>query len=222
MARKSHVPMPGRRGLTVNPRRDDTRSNLSRVAPITIHDFDKEIDMALGHHLCLRLANDAVLAASPEERRIVARVILRQGVDADLLGFGLADNHLHLAPACDRERAGKLAQAVEVSLQHRLILTAPFAPAFIKPIEDARHLYGALAAGARSETYALDGEPRWPRRSREELGEMSVRAARPAVVASGRRARLCGGPCGAASVARLIWPQHTTASSRATGAPSGA
>lgn len=100
--------------------------------------------MPLGFHICLRLANDAILAASPAHRRLLARVVLRQGRDASLLAFGQADNHLHLATACDRRLAGKCAHAVEVSARRKLALDASFTPAFVKPIDDARHLYSTF------------------------------------------------------------------------------
>ena len=116
--------------------------------------------MALAHHLCMRLANDAVIAAGPRERRMLARVVLAKGSEMGLLGFGLADNHLHIESACDRCAAGKLAQAVGSGLKQRLRLDAPFVPAFIKPVEDARHLYATFRYVLRQPAHhRLDADP---------------------------------------------------------------
>ena len=116
--------------------------------------------MTLGHHICLRLSNDAVIAATPEDRRTLARVVLEKCREADLLAFGQADNQLHIAAACDRGLGGKLAHAVEVSLQRRLTLDVPFAPAFIKPIADARHRYSTFRYVLRQQAHhQLDADP---------------------------------------------------------------
>jgi hypothetical protein len=100
--------------------------------------------MALGHHLCLRLVNDAVIAPQPLQQRLLARVVLEKARDSLLLAFGLADNHLHLETGDDRPTAGELARVIELSLGRTLELAAGFAPVYIKPITDARHLYATF------------------------------------------------------------------------------
>jgi hypothetical protein len=116
--------------------------------------------MAIGQHICMRLSNDAVIASTPAERRTLARVVLEKGREADLLAFGQADNHLHLETASRRAEAGRLAHDVEVSLRRRLAIAVPFAPAFIKPIEDARHLYATFRYVLRQRAHhGLEGDP---------------------------------------------------------------
>jgi len=100
--------------------------------------------MAIAQHLCLRLVNDAVIAASPAERRMLARVVLERARKASLIAFCQPDNHLHVVVGCSRDTAGHLAQAVTHSLRARLGLEARFAPPFIKPIVEARHLNAAF------------------------------------------------------------------------------
>jgi hypothetical protein len=101
--------------------------------------------MPLAFHICLKLANDAVIASTPEQRRLLARVVLERGREHGLLAFSQADNHVHMEAASrSREQAGKLAQATECSLHRRLGLEVGFVPALIKPIEDARHLYAVF------------------------------------------------------------------------------
>jgi hypothetical protein len=118
--------------------------------------------MALGYHLCFRLLNDAVIAATQEQQRVVARVFLDQGRAAGLLAFSQADNHLHSENASDRAAAGRFAQAVELGLYWRLAPEVGFAPVYIKPILDARHLYATFRYVLRQpERHALGLD--WPR-----------------------------------------------------------
>jgi hypothetical protein len=105
--------------------------------------------MALGQHLVFRLADNRVIAPSPEERRQVARALLELARQAELLAFGLADTHLHLLAGCAREAAGQLARRVEISLVQRLSLEVGFVPAYLKPVDEGNHLYRAF-------TYVLE------------------------------------------------------------------
>lgn len=83
-----------------------------------------------------------------------------EGARGGLLAFGQADNHLHIATASDRRLAGKYAHAVEVSLRRRLPLDAPFTPAFVKPIDDGRHLYSTFRYVLRQPArHGLDDDP---------------------------------------------------------------
>jgi hypothetical protein len=105
--------------------------------------------MALGQHIVFRLADSRVIAPSPVERRLVARVVLELARHDELLSFGLADTHLHLLAACDRQQAGRLARRVESSLVQRLRLDVGFGPPYFEEVKDNRHLYHAF-------TYVLE------------------------------------------------------------------
>jgi hypothetical protein len=96
--------------------------------------------MPLAQHLCLRLVDNRVIAPTPHQRRVVARVVLEQGRRHGLLAFGLADTHLHLLATCSRPAAGQLARRVELGLTHRLRVEVGFAAAYIKPVSDGAHL----------------------------------------------------------------------------------
>lgn len=118
--------------------------------------------MTIGYHLCMRLRSDAVIAPTAEERRIVARSVLEKSaaLQAGLLAFGLADTHLHSENACDRRVAGELAERIELSLDRRLGKGCGFAPVYIKPIEDARHLYSAFRYILRQQQrHGIDTDP---------------------------------------------------------------
>jgi hypothetical protein len=108
--------------------------------------------MPLGQHICLRLADNRVIAPTPHERRVVASVVLEQGRAFDLLAFGLADTHPHLLTPRSREEAGELARRVEISLVRRLHLEVGFAEPYFKPILDGSHLNRAF-------TYVLEQNP---------------------------------------------------------------
>ena len=100
--------------------------------------------MALGYHIRLRLVDDGPITRSAEERRTVARVVLEQGRDKDLLGFGLGDNHLHAETAASEPTARELGRRIALSLGHHLPLKVGFTRAYLKPIEDGRHLYNCF------------------------------------------------------------------------------
>jgi len=105
--------------------------------------------MALGQHIVLRLVDNRVIAPCAEKRRWVARAVLELARGDELLAFGLADTHLHLVAACAREAAGQLARRVEISLVQRLSLDVGFVAAYLKPVDEGRHLYRAF-------TYVLE------------------------------------------------------------------
>jgi hypothetical protein len=100
--------------------------------------------MPLGHHICMRLVNDAVLAPDIQRQRALARVVLAKAEGCGLLAFALADNHLHIETADERAAAGELARVIELSLGRVLGLEVGFTPAYIRPILDAHHLYATF------------------------------------------------------------------------------
>ncbi|MBN1945294.1 MAG: hypothetical protein JW797_06425 [Bradymonadales bacterium] len=95
---------------------------------------------SIAQHIRIRLANDRVIAPTTEERRLVARLVLAQGQMENLLCFGLADCHLHLEAVCEIQAGLQLARRIELSLFRRLGLNVRFAPAYVEPIRDIRHL----------------------------------------------------------------------------------
>jgi hypothetical protein len=95
---------------------------------------------ALGEHIRCRLRNDGPIAATPERRRVVARIILEKGRDFDLLAFGLADTHLHLAKG-EAGAGGELARRVEIAITRRFGLEVGFERVRIEAVVDIWHLY---------------------------------------------------------------------------------
>ncbi len=75
---------------------------------------------------------------------MVARVVLEQGEQRGVLGFGLGPDHLHIEAAATRKVVGQLARYVASALRHHLRLGAPFAPSWIEPTRDQRHLRNRL------------------------------------------------------------------------------
>ncbi len=108
---------------------------------------------ALGYHLNFHLVDRRVIARNPIERRTAARSILRIGEAFGLLAFRIADTHFHAEVACNRPRAGQLANRIANSLRRLLRLPSAFAPAHFEPVRDQRHL-------GRAFHYILDQEKR--------------------------------------------------------------
>jgi hypothetical protein len=109
----------------------------------------------------MRLANDAAIASTPEQRRVLSRVVLEKARPANLLAFGQADTHLHAETASDRSDAGEAARAIEISLRRQLAIEAPFARAQLKPIESAQHLYATFRYVLRQpERHGIEADPR--------------------------------------------------------------
>ncbi len=98
----------------------------------------------LAQHIRIRLRDDRVMAPTPEERRLLARVVLHQARHENLLTFGLADTHLHMENVCSWEAAGQRGRRVELSLRYRLRLPVGFVSVYREPIRDGRHLVNAF------------------------------------------------------------------------------
>ena len=107
----------------------------------------------LAHHITMRLAFDRAIARTPAELRLAARVVLQHGRTRSLLGFRVADTHLHAVVAGSRELAGSFAQLAETSLRKRLRLPVPFERARIRAIESQRHLQNTLRYVFRQEEH---------------------------------------------------------------------
>lgn len=114
----------------------------------------------LGYHLCFRLRNDAVIASTIQERRVLARVVLDQGRGRGLYAFGYPDTHVHLAARVDRAEAGRLLHGVEVSLKRRLGLGTGFVAHDPIPLRDNHHLYNTVRYVLRQgERHGVDVDP---------------------------------------------------------------
>lgn len=101
----------------------------------------------------MRLSDDRGIARSPATLRVAARLVVRHGVDRGLVAFRVADTHLHVVAASDRQTAGQLAHATEAALRQVLALPVAFEPARIRPIESPRHLLAAFRYVLRQETH---------------------------------------------------------------------
>lgn len=115
--------------------------------------------MAIAHHAMLRLQDGSPLARTAAQRRCLARAVFAK-IGSPLLAFGLADTHLHLLLACLRALAGQLVKHLELSLRQRLALAAPFAGAYLKPVDDIWHLDRAFRYVLRQpDRHALEIDP---------------------------------------------------------------
>jgi hypothetical protein len=94
----------------------------------------------LGFHMMFRTDDDRVLAPSPGQRRALAQSVYRVAAPFPLLGFGAADNHLHLEVLGGRQAAGVLAHRVMCSLHWSLGISVSFFPVRYKPLESQHHL----------------------------------------------------------------------------------
>jgi hypothetical protein len=99
---------------------------------------------SIGHHLMFRLLDDRVIVPSTGKRRVLARTVYRLAEPAGLVGFGVADTHLHLALRCDRRRAGKLAHDLCCALHFAIEPLQHFERTRIKRIDNQRHLENVL------------------------------------------------------------------------------
>ena len=114
----------------------------------------------LGYHIRFRLRDDGVIAATMEERRVLARCILEHGRSFALYAFGYPDTHVHLVARVERRGAGRLAQAIEVSLKRRLGLSTGFAQHEPRPLIDNAHMYNTVRYVLRqTERHKLDVDP---------------------------------------------------------------
>lgn len=93
----------------------------------------------LGRHLSLKLLDDRCIGTTPEERRLIAQVVLSQGRRDHVIALGEPDNHIHIYAGCTRAAGNRLAQRVESSLKQRLGLEVGFRPVWNKALRDGHH-----------------------------------------------------------------------------------
>jgi len=94
----------------------------------------------LGFHLVFRARDSRVVAPTPAAQRVLAATTHRVGERFGLYAFRAAGDHFHLAALCDRQDAGRLAQALGSALTQALDLPAGFSPAFLQPMLRQGHV----------------------------------------------------------------------------------
>lgn len=95
---------------------------------------------AIGYHLTSRLADNRVIAPTPAERRILARVLLQKSAGHRLIAFNAADTHLHIELRESRRDSLEIVRRIETSLHYQLKLTVGFVEAYPEPIRRQSHL----------------------------------------------------------------------------------
>lgn len=106
---------------------------------------------ALGAHCVSRFRDGRVLAKSVRARRRVARAVLERRDEFGLLGFRLADTHLHTLLATDRRGGAEFCRRVEIALQQGRAPLPGFSRVHVTPVHSQRHLGKAFE-------YILDQE----------------------------------------------------------------
>ena len=105
----------------------------------------------LGHHVTLALEGRLLLAENAAGRRLLARIVYEHLEGRGLVGFGAADDHLHLHLACDRLTCGQRVRGLAGAIHKRLGHVVPFEPSRYRPIESARHERNTYLYGFRQE-----------------------------------------------------------------------
>ncbi|MBI4951865.1 MAG: hypothetical protein HY908_07505 [Myxococcales bacterium] len=114
----------------------------------------------LGWHIGLRLADDRVLAATPGERRLLARAVLQHGERARLVAFRAVDTHLHAELLCERDEVAHFARGVGRAMALALRRRAASHTSFVKPLADQRHGQSTLRyILAQERHHGLDSDP---------------------------------------------------------------
>ncbi len=117
------------------------------------------VAIRLAHHLVFRFDDAAVLAPDVPTRRAIARIVLNAAAERGLLGFGLADNHLHVLLLGD-EPASRVATECG-RLVPLLRPGARFEPTRIRPVHHQAHLENTLLYVQRQDLHhGVDQDPR--------------------------------------------------------------
>ncbi len=98
----------------------------------------------LGHHLILRLGDDRVIAPSREARRRIARVLARLSCTLAVLGWKLADTHLHIVVLGGPEVADELVRRLRIWFTTVERPGVPLELQRRKPINSQSHLEAAF------------------------------------------------------------------------------
>lgn len=101
----------------------------------------------------MRLVEDQGIAREPGPLRLAARILYARGEAYGLVGFRIADTHVHVLVATTRERAGRFAQSVGSSLVQRLRLGVSFERSRFKVIRTEAHFANCLRYVMRQEAH---------------------------------------------------------------------
>jgi hypothetical protein len=108
-------------------------------------------------HVVLASIGRHALFPSESRLRRAVRALARVAGDS-LVSFCLVDEHVHLVVLASRPAAGRLARAVALALRPHA--TGRTAPAYIRPVENRRHLETLVPYVLRqSERHGLPGHP---------------------------------------------------------------
>lgn len=96
--------------------------------------------MPVAYHLTFRLKDSRVIAPYSRTRRRLARSFVEIGDRHGLLSFRIVLEHGHALFACDRQAAGRAAQAIGSSITQALALPEGFNETHIRTVEDQHQL----------------------------------------------------------------------------------
>ncbi len=111
----------------------------------------------LGYHNRIHLLDNHAIVRDDDQRREIARIVLKQGRRDGLLVFSLPDTHLHLLARCAARAAGLLNRRLESSLKQRLGLVVSFEAYRPEPILTQSHFHNtARYVLCQHERHGLD------------------------------------------------------------------
>lgn len=97
-------------------------------------------------------ARGTALARRGATARRLARIVYEHLEGQGLVGFGAADDHLHLQVASDRLTCGQQMRSLAGAIHKRLGHVVAFEPSRYRPIETSRHERNTYLYGFRQET----------------------------------------------------------------------
>lgn len=98
----------------------------------------------IGFHVNFRLADARVIAPTTSSQRAAARAVLSAARPYELLGFRVADTHLHLLAVGGRSELTELVRRVKIALHQQLSLKVPFGQAHYEAVHSQGHLERAF------------------------------------------------------------------------------
>ncbi len=114
----------------------------------------------IGFHLVFRARDSRILVPDTASQRTLATITHRIGERYGLCAFRASGDHLHATALCDREAAGRFAQALGAALTQALPVPAGFGPTFLKPMIDQRHVDEAFHYVLRNtEKHGVGNDP---------------------------------------------------------------
>jgi hypothetical protein len=93
----------------------------------------------LGNQIVIKPRDASLLIRSACDARRIARTVFDKGRHFTLLGFGTADNHLHVDTLDQRDDAMEFGRRIALSLGRTLRIESGFADVYLEPIRNAAH-----------------------------------------------------------------------------------